>query len=51
MMKYSGYEINKMEEHMKTDLTATVEIPKEIEKDFRIWVVIHGGKIVKVEEK
>lgn len=36
---------------MERELRVVVDIPAELEKDFRLFVVLHGGKIVDVEDK
>lgn len=36
---------------MQRDREITVKIPKELEQDFRLFVVLHGGQIVNAEEE
>lgn len=35
---------------MQKDREITVKIPKELEQDFRVFVVLHGGKIVEAKD-
>lgn len=35
---------------MQRDREVTVRIPKELEQDFRLFVVLHGGQIVEARD-
>lgn len=35
---------------MQRDREITVKIPKELEQDFRLFVVLHGGQIVEAKD-
>ena len=35
---------------MQRDREITVKIPKELERDFRLFVVLHGGQIVEAKD-
>lgn len=35
---------------MKRETEMIIKIPKEMEQDFRLFIVLHGGKIVEVKE-
>lgn len=35
---------------MQRDREITVRIPKELEQDFRLFVVLHGGQIVEAKD-
>lgn len=35
---------------MKREKEMVIRIPKEMEQDFRLFIVLHGGQIVEVKE-
>lgn len=35
---------------MQRDREIVVKIPKELEQDFRLFVVLHGGQIVEAKD-
>ena len=35
---------------MQRDREVIVRIPKELERDFRLFVVLHGGQIVEAKD-
>ena len=35
---------------MQRDLEMVIRIPKEMEQDFRVFIVLHGGQIVETKD-
>lgn len=35
---------------MKRETEMVIRIPKEMENDFRLFIVLHGGQIIEVKE-
>ena len=35
---------------MKRDIKMTIEVPADMEEDFRLFIVLHGGAIVDCEK-
>ena len=35
---------------MRKDREVVVRIPKELEQDFRLFIVLHGGQIVEAKD-